>query len=44
MTIDGRITDAISIIGIQRVALTRLAAAAAAATAAAGLAGDDGAR
>jgi 8-oxo-dGTP pyrophosphatase MutT (NUDIX family) len=32
MTIDGRITDAISIIGIQRVALTRLAAAAAAAT------------
>jgi len=28
MTIDGRITDAISIVGIQRVALTRLAAAA----------------
>ena len=32
MTIDGRITDAISIIGIQRVALARLAAAAEAAT------------
>jgi 8-oxo-dGTP pyrophosphatase MutT (NUDIX family) len=45
MTIDGRITDAISIIGIQRVALTRLAAAAAAAAGAvAGLADEDGAR
>jgi 8-oxo-dGTP pyrophosphatase MutT (NUDIX family) len=33
MTIDGRITDAISIIGIQRVALARLAAAAEAAAA-----------
>ncbi len=32
MTIDGRITDAISMIGIQRVALARLAAAAEAAT------------
>jgi 8-oxo-dGTP pyrophosphatase MutT (NUDIX family) len=32
MTLDGRITDAISIIGLQRVALARLASAAAAAS------------
>ncbi len=36
MTLDGRITDAISIIGIQRVALARVAAAASAGSAASG--------